>query len=459
LIWGEGPHEGPDEENDFAEESGTDSESEEGSEDGDNENDDEDSNQEESEDEDDDDEVAEIANVDDNGLTAKDGEEWKNAPFPSKVCNQNILREQCGPTRTAQKKVTSIETSFSLFFTSEMLELVVKHTNEEVRRRPGGRYKETDREELEKFMGLLILAGVYKSRGEAVEALWGPNGRHIFPKTMALTRFKHMCALLRFDDKLTRNNRRRNDKFAPIRTLFESAMKQMPKYYKPGESVTIDETLVPFRGRCAFRQYMPLKPARYGLKFFLAVCSETRYIWGIIPYLGKEGKEVTKNLGAKVALMLTENIAGTGRNICTDNFYTSLELCRSLKLRSLSLVGTMRKHRREVPPCALVSRGRDVGECQFFYKKEATLLSFVPRKNKVCLILSSMHLNKGVVEENGKSEMNNYYNCCKGGVDTVDKLISHYSCKRQSRRWPMAVFTFLMDVAGKQYYILDNIIF
>jgi hypothetical protein len=54
--------------------------------------------------------------------------------------------------------VTSIETSFSLFFTSEMLELVVKHTNEEVRRRPGGKYKDTDREELEKFMGLLILA-------------------------------------------------------------------------------------------------------------------------------------------------------------------------------------------------------------------------------------------------------------------------------------------------------------
>lgn len=36
----------------------------------------------------------------------------------------------------------------------------------------------------------------------------------------------------------------------------------------PSDCVTIDEQLVPFRGRCRFLQYMPSKPAKYGLKIF-----------------------------------------------------------------------------------------------------------------------------------------------------------------------------------------------
>ena len=37
----------------------------------------------------------------------------------------------------------------------------------------------------------------------------------------------------------------------------------------PGESVTIDEQLYPYRGQCRYRQFMPSKPAKYGLKFWL----------------------------------------------------------------------------------------------------------------------------------------------------------------------------------------------
>jgi hypothetical protein len=452
--------EGDEDEQEDEDEDEDEEEDEEGDED-EQEDEDEDEDEDEEEDEDEDEgeyeeDENEKGDEDDgeNERTGKDGERWKTTPFSCKTRNQNILREKCGPTRTAQNKVTSMETAFTIFLTPEMLELVVKHTNEEIRRRAVGRYAETTVEELKKFIGLLILAGVYRSRGEAVESLWGSNGRHIFPKTMAVTRFKNLCSLLRFDDKETRNNRQRRDKFAPIRSLFETATKQLPKYFKPGECVTIDESLIPFRGRCSFRQYMPMKPAKYGLKFFVAACSESRYIWGVLPYTGKDGKEVTKNLASTVVLKLTENLAGTGRNICTDNFYTSLHLCRSLKLRSLSLVGTMRKHRRELPPCALETRGRDVGDCMFVYNKDATLLSFIPRKKRVCLILSSMHLQKGVIDENGRGEINNYYNRCKGGVDSVDKLISHYSCKRQSRRWPMVVFTFLLDIACINAFVM-----
>ena len=35
--------------------------------------------------------------------------------------------------------------------------------------------------------------------------------------------------------------------------------------YTPGPHMTVDEQLVCFRGKCPFRQYIPLKPGKYGI--------------------------------------------------------------------------------------------------------------------------------------------------------------------------------------------------
>ena len=208
-------------------------------------------------------------------------------------------------------------------------------------------------------------------------------GCPIFRNTMSLKRFKQLNAMLRFDDKDTRSFRRRNDKFAPIRDVFDLFVKQLSKYYKPSHSVTIDEQLVSFRGRCVFKQYMPMKPSKYGLKFFAMCCNDTSFVCGMKPYLGKEGNEVATNLAQKVVEDLIAPLTNSGRNLTTDNFYTSLTLARDLKRKGISFVGTIRKHKREIPPAALEVKERGIGSSHFFYKPEATLVSFMPKKNKV----------------------------------------------------------------------------
>ncbi len=45
-------------------------------------------------------------------------------------------------------------------------------------------------------------------------------------------------------------------------------VQQLPFLYDPGPHITVGECLVPFRGR--FRQYMPSKPAKYGIKIWAA---------------------------------------------------------------------------------------------------------------------------------------------------------------------------------------------
>lgn len=115
----------------------------------------------------------------------------------------------------------------------------------------------------------------------------GDYGRPIFRAIMSMKTFLYITKVLRFDDTLSRRQQKTDDKFAPIRNLFEKWANLLPDYFNPYKCVTVDEQLVAFRGRCAFRQYMPSKPAKYGLKFWLCVCAETSYVYKIQPYLGK----------------------------------------------------------------------------------------------------------------------------------------------------------------------------
>lgn len=85
---------------------------------------------------------------------------------------------------------------------------------------------------------------------------------------MSLKRFTLLLGTIRFDDSQTRQ-RQAGDKFAPIREVWEMWSARIPLGFNPGEDVCVDEQLVGFRGRCSFRQYMPPKPTRYGLKMWV----------------------------------------------------------------------------------------------------------------------------------------------------------------------------------------------
>ena len=49
--------------------------------------------------------------------------------------------------------------------------------------------------------------------------------------------------------------------------------------YTPGPHMTVDEQLVCFRGRCPFRQYIPSKPGKYGIKVGAICEANTSCAW------------------------------------------------------------------------------------------------------------------------------------------------------------------------------------
>ena len=76
---------------------------------------------------------------------------------------------------------------------------------------------------------------------------------------------------------------------------------------------------------------MANKPDKFGIKFWLALDVEFKYIPNAIPYLGKdEARPTTQRLSESVVTKIVEPYLGKGRNATTDNFVTSTHLATQL---------------------------------------------------------------------------------------------------------------------------------
>jgi len=77
------------------------------------------------------------------------------------------------------------------------------------------------------------------------------------------------------------------DRLWKIRDLFEILNDTFSKFYDPSKNLAIDEVIVPFKGRVIFKQYIPKKRKRFGIKMF-KLCDSNGYTYDMKVYLGKD---------------------------------------------------------------------------------------------------------------------------------------------------------------------------
>lgn len=339
---------------------------------------------------------------------------------------------------------------WQLFFSEDILNIIVENTNLIIDKKKHNFSRErncnpTNILELKAFLGLLYIAATRKSNHVNADDLWKTDGTsmEIFRLTMSLYRFRFLLAHIRFDDKESREERQKTDKLAPIRNLFDSFVSNCKRPYSLSEYTTIDEKLEAFRGNCRFRQYIPSKPNKYGIKIFALVDAKTFYTNNLEVYVGKQspGPFEVDTRPLSLVQRLCEPISGTGRNLTTDNWFTSIELADELRINHrLSLLGTIRKNKKQIPSLFLQGKIRPEGSSMFAFQEHTTLVSYIPKPGRTVLLISTMHHDDDIDADTGKPAMIIDYNKTKGGVDTVDKLCSTYNCARASRRWPMVIF-------------------
>lgn len=396
-------------------------------------------------------------------VSGKNGHKWFTTPR-ERVTNRAPFGSFIpGPVGIAKEAKTAYET-WNLFFDDVILSKILQHTNEEIHRYTEEReidctkdilYKPVDMIELKAFIGLMYFSGLQKTNMTSSDDLWDTKYGSIFYKaTMSQKRFCTILRFLRYDDKATRPTRVVNDKFAAIRGIWEIFIEKCKTLYNPASYCTIDEQLLSFRGRCPFKVYNGSKPDKYGMKIVMLNDSRTFYMVNAIPYVGKVNTENEEKVPSYYIRKLSETLLGTNRNITCDNWFSSIEIFDKMLEHNITMVGTLRKNKKEIPPD--FKKSGQPGSSRFAFDGTKVLVSFTPKKNKVVLVLSTFHRLKEINESTGKPEMICFYNMTKGGTDTFDQLCHEYTTARKTRRWPMRVFTGMLDQAGINAMVIYN---
>ncbi|GFS10164.1 PiggyBac transposable element-derived protein 4 [Elysia marginata] len=212
-----------------------------------------------------------------------------------------------------------------------MIQKVVCCTNLEGERVYGKNRGKTDATEIEGFVGCLLYLGTLRDNRTTTTVHWDKtNGNQLLRACFSRNRFLKLSNHLRFDDKSTRQSRRAKDAFATFREIWDDFNLNLGKEYIPGPMLTVDEQLMPWRGRCGFLQYLPSKPDKYGLKIFWICDAGKGYPLIGEPYLGKVGRSREMNIGRNTAIALSEPYFGSGRNLTVDNFFTDMALSTPL---------------------------------------------------------------------------------------------------------------------------------
>lgn len=411
---------------------------------------------------------------------APSGRKWLKEPevsVMSRIQGSNIFRPGGPIGPPANLKNASLLVIFNRIFNAQIKNEIIKYTNQKainvyiklnINRAKQRVWKPLTLSELNAYFGILLYIGALRDGHRRLRTLWDPiKGHLVLRAVMNYPRFEMINNFLRFDDSIGRRGQNATDRnlLQPVQILLTEMNETLSANYIPSVNLTIDEQLKGFRGRCKFRQYMPSKPAKYGLKFWWINDSSTGYPLKFAIYTGSADQSSGLGRGYDVVMSLISKYYNTGRNLTIDNFFTSVELALQLLQKKITVLGTIRKNKRDVPKPFVVKelldennepikvnnrkQYRPAQSSMFGFSDRMALVSYVPKPNKQVLLLSTQHnRDKATSGYQNKPNMIIDYNRTKGGVDVFDQMVSIYSCSRQTRRWPMVVFYNLLDVAA-----------
>ena len=78
-----------------------------------------------------------------------------------------------------------------------------------------------------------------------------------------------------------------HDPLLKVRLSLDPLIKNFQKAYHPSCELSIDESMIGFKGSLSFIQYLPKKPTKWGMKAFVPAGSWNKYTYNWQLYTGK----------------------------------------------------------------------------------------------------------------------------------------------------------------------------
>jgi len=171
-----------------------------------------------------------------------------------------------------------------------------------------------------------------------------------FASAMSQTEFLSILRYLHFS-----NNEKKKESSRPtykLGNIINYLKKKTSEIFYPHQKLVIDESLILFKGRLAFRQYIPTKRKRFGLKTFVICDCQTGIVLDILLYTGKNTEiDQISSLGfsGSVVHTLMDPYLDMDHILYIDNWYSSPTLAKYLLSRSTGVCGTAKVNRKGMP--------------------------------------------------------------------------------------------------------------
>jgi hypothetical protein len=173
----------------------------------------------------------------------------------------------------------------------------------------------------------------------------------------------------------------------------------------PGSHLTIDEFIVPFKGRDVAVQFYPNKPIRFGYKHWQEVMDSGSLYFVALDVFGGKGVAADAELADdaddgstdtdRLVHRLLDMVRPTGdstRVFVTDNFFVSVGLLDCLRQKGILAYGTVRRNRLFIDKQTWKSKAEalEYGQSAFAQRDPGLVLALWKEKKLVCT-LSTCH--------------------------------------------------------------------
>uniref|UniRef100_A0A182YSQ5 DDE_Tnp_1_7 domain-containing protein n=1 Tax=Anopheles stephensi TaxID=30069 RepID=A0A182YSQ5_ANOST len=183
---------------------------------------------------------------------------------------------------------------FSLFVDDSIINVLVQETNRYAQQKlnrlklsPSARmhqWKPTNPPEIKQFLGFLLWMGLVNV--SPIANYWSKKNVYNFSlpsSIMSRNSFELLLSNIHF---VNNNTITPQDRVGKIFQFCNQLQDNFQKVYTPGDDIVIDESLIPWRGRLIFRQYITNKAHKYSIKLF-KLCANDGYTWAMKIYSGK----------------------------------------------------------------------------------------------------------------------------------------------------------------------------
>ena len=387
------------------------------------------------------------------------------------------FEKNVGPTNILPEGASCLD-FFLLLFPEELIDLIATETNRNAEQKQAAvnkidkDWQPVNNNDIRTYLGIRLLQGIKVLPSE--RDYWSTNlflgvkqvqVQDITPRI----RFLKINQYFHFNDssKAKPRGHAKHDKLFHIRPLINKFTETFRAAYNPNRENAIDEGLVKFKGRLAFKQYMPLKPAKRGTKVWLRVDSTTHYVSAFQVYTGRPRQgEPECGFGARVVTELSRDLVGGFYHLFFDNFFSSFNLMKALKTDGIYATGTTRKNRKEFPTEVKNVKLQNRGAAFSMQRDDITATAW--RDKKIVYFLTSgcqpagdnvvqRRKKDGSIENISAPPCVESYNKYMGGVDYADQKRNDYRIPVKSRRWYRYLAFFLFETAAVNAFILRNL--